>query len=87
MIIVRTPTLFYWGGGGGGGGICFFPPPRGGGGGGGGSKFDLITSPGWRNLKILRKGGGSMVKGQAFLKVGGADTFLFIFFKFYHFYI
>ena len=35
----------------------------------------------------FKKGGASMVKGQAFLKRGGLTLFLFHFFKVYHFYI
>ena len=34
----------------------------------------------------LKKGGGSMVQGQVFLKGKGLTLFLFSFFKVYHFY-
>ena len=47
----------------------------------------LITSPGGEGGSgKLKKGGGSMVQGQVFLK-GTMALFLFNFFKIYHFYI
>ena len=50
------------------------PPPfyMRGGGGGGGENFDY---PGGGRSEKLKKGSGSMVQGQVFLK-GGSDTFL-----------
>ena len=53
----------------------------------GGSEFQLPHSEG-RESEKLKKGGGSMVQGQVFLKErGGLSLFLFNFFKVYHFYI
>ena len=51
---------------------------------GGEVNFDYL--PQRENLKNLKKGSGSMVQGQAFLK-GGLTLFLFNFLKVYHFYI
>ena len=47
----------------------------------------LITSPGGGESEKLKKGDGSMVQGQVFLKRRGLKLFLFDFFKVYHFYI
>ena len=64
----------------------WFGPPIHFKGGGGRVNFDYLPQGGPENLK---KGGGSMVQGQAFLKEwregGGLALFLFNFFKFYRF--
>ena len=51
----------------------------------GGSKFDYL--PRMEEPKNFKKRRWKYGAGKSLLKSGGADTFLFIFFKFYHFYI
>ena len=56
----------------------------------GGSEFQIPHLEGGKSEKF-KKGGGSMVQGQVFLKDGGVGSaglalFLFNFFKVHHFY-
>ena len=52
----------------------------------GGVNFDYLPGEGGKSEK-LKKGFGSMVQGQVFLKKRGLTLFLFSFFKVNHFYI
>ena len=52
----------------------------------GGVNFDYLPGEGGKSEK-LKKGFGSMVQGQVFLKKRGLTLFLFNFFKVNHFYI
>ena len=51
-----------------------------------GVNFDYLPGEGGKSEK-LKKGFGSMVQGQVFLKKRGLTLFLFNFFKVNHFYI
>ena len=49
------------------------------------SSASIVPIPRGEGLWKIKKGGGSMVQGQVFLKGGGLAFVLFNFFKVYHF--